>query len=167
MVCFDKMARQATFYKYGTYYKIEFNSVIRGHHVYKRCWTLIMGETVLTRKDTREKALEYDKHAIGIFKEQEEELVGHIPNELSHLIYHFLSELNENFVEASVSRKRMREIGLIVPAKYATFTKTQRTANNLHSELKNKKEKSDLLNLEIITECVCKFPYYKKQRMSG
>ena len=36
----------------------------------------------------------------------------------------------------------------------------------LHSELKNKKGKYGLLNLEIITECVSKFPYYKKQRIS-
>ena len=33
-------------------------------------------------------------------------------------------------------------------------TKTER--------LKNKKGKYDFLHLEIIPECVCKFPYYKK-----
>ena len=33
-----------------------------------------MGETVLARKGTQEEALEYDKYAIGIFNEQEEEL---------------------------------------------------------------------------------------------
>ena len=124
------------------------------------------GGDSFNKKDTREKTLEYDKYAIGIFKKQEEKLVGHILNELSHIIYHSLNEMNENFVEASISRKRMREIGLVVPAKYATFTKTQRTADILHSEPKNKIGKNDLLNLEIITECVCKFPYYKKQRMS-
>ena len=107
----------------------------------------------------------YDKYAIDIFKEQEEELVGHIPIELSQLTYHFLNESNENFVEASVSGKRMREIGLVVPGKYAAFTKTQRSANILHSELKQK-GKYDLLNLEIIAECACKIPYYKKQRIS-
>ena len=32
--------------------------------------------------------------------------------------------------------------------------------------LKNKKGKYDLLNLEIITERVCKFPYYEKPRIS-
>ena len=32
--------------------------------------------------------------------------------------------------------------------------------------LKNKKWKYDLLSLEIIKECVCKFPYFKKQRIS-
>ena len=101
-----------------------------------------MGETVLTWKDTREKALEYDKYAIGIFNEQEDELVGHILNEFFHLIYHFLSKSNENFVEASVSRKRMREIGLVVPTKYVMFTKTQRTANILHSEKEKKKKQS-------------------------
>ena len=149
MVCFDKTARQTTFYKYDMYYKIEFNSVITGYHVYKRCSTPIMGETVLARKDTREEALDYDKYAIGIFKEQEQKLVGHIPIELSQLIYHFLKESNENFIEASVSEKRMREIGLVVPAKYVAFTKTQRVVNILPSELKNKKGKCDLLNLDL------------------
>ena len=98
MVCFDKMSRQTTFYKYDMHYKIEFNSVIKGHRVFKRYWKPVMGQTVLARKDTREKALEDDKYAIGIFKEQEEELVGYIPIELSQLIYHFLNESNENFV---------------------------------------------------------------------
>ena len=80
----------------------------------------------------------------GIFKEQEE-LVGHMPIELFQLIYDFLNESNENFVEKSVSGKRMREVGLVVSAKYVAFTKTQRTTNILHSELKNKKGKYDLL----------------------
>ena len=31
-------------------------------------------------------------------------------------------------------------------------------------QTKNKKDKYDLLNLEIITECVCKFLYYKKTK---
>ena len=30
----------------------------------------------------------------------------------------------------------------------------------------SKKGKYDLLKLEIITECVCKFPYYHKQKIS-
>ena len=133
-------------------YKIEFNSVIQAHHVYKRCSIPIMGETVSVRKDTRDEALEYNKYAIGIFKEQQEELVRHTPIELSQLLYHFLNKSNENFLKAAVSGKRMREIGLAVLAKYAVFTKTQRTANILHSEVKNKKGKYSLLNLEIITE---------------
>ena len=119
------------------YYKIEFNLVIRGHHVYKRCSTPIMGETVLAKKDTQEAVLEYDKYVIGIFKEKEQDLVVHIPIKLSQLIYHFLNKSNENFVEAPVSGKKMREIRLLVLAKYAAFTKTQRRMNILHSELKN------------------------------
>ena len=50
------LTRQTTFHKYDMYYKIEFNSVVRGHHVYKRCWTPIMGKTVLAKK-TLEKRL--------------------------------------------------------------------------------------------------------------
>ena len=62
--------------------------------------------------------------------------------------------------------EKEREIGLVVPAKYVAFRKTQRMANILQSELKNKKGKYDLLTLEIITERVCKFPYFRKQNKS-
>ena len=116
-------------------------------------------------KNTYTSAIEYDKYAIGIFKKQEK-LVGHIPIELSQLIYHFLNESNENFIEASVSGKRKREIGLVVPAKYVAFTKSKRMANILQSELKNKKGKYGLLTLEIITERIYKLPYFRKQNKS-
>ena len=53
-----------------------------------------MEKTVLARKDTREEALEYDKYVIGIFKEQEEKSVEHIPIELPQLIFDFLNESN-------------------------------------------------------------------------
>ena len=43
--------------------------------MFTRCSIPIMGETVSVRKDTRDEALEYNKYAIGIFKEQQEELV--------------------------------------------------------------------------------------------
>ena len=78
-------------------------------------------DSFVARKETREEALECDKYAIGIFKEQEEEFVGHIPIKVSQLIYHFLNEFNEHFVEASVSGKGMRKIRLVVLAQYATL----------------------------------------------
>ena len=79
-------------------------------------------------------------------------MVGHVPVKLSQLIYHFLNESNESFVEASVSGKRMRETEFVVPAKYAAFTKTQRATNILHSELKNKKNFLIIKNKEYLTE---------------
>ena len=77
---------------YGTFqllHRIEFRSVIRGHHVYKTIWTPIVNEKLFVRPDEREEALEYDKYSIGIFKKKEDgksELVGHAPQELSSLI---------------------------------------------------------------------------------
>ena len=70
-------------------------------------------------------------------------------------------------VEKTVGGKRMREMGLVVPTKYAALKKSQPTSNIPHSKLKNEKGKYNLLNLEIITEYVCKFPYYKKQRITN
>ena len=40
-------------------------------------------DSFVARKETREEGLECDKYAIGIFKEQEEEFVGHILIKLS------------------------------------------------------------------------------------
>ena len=64
--------------------------------------------------------MEYDKFSIGIFKEKENgerELVGHVPLELSSLLYHFLNSDSKNFILVTVIGKRKREIGLVVPGK--------------------------------------------------
>ena len=103
----------------------------------------LLGLSALVRKGTWEEALEYDKYVIGIFKEQEEELVGHIPIKFCQLIHHFLNQLNENLVEAAVSRKIMREIGLVSSqiydvhknsknSKYSSFW-TEKQKRKIHS----------------------------------
>ena len=117
-------------------YKIQFISVIRGHQVYKDRWRPVIGEKLQTKKEPREDALSY---AIGIYKEGG--LVGHHPIEISSLMYHFLSESTANGIEGIVNGKRMREVGLVVPAKYTAFTKDLKTAQILLSELTKKKEK--------------------------
>ena len=68
-------------------YKLKFESVIRGHHVYKAVWNPEVGEKLECYEDTRKEAKDYDKHSVGIFKLSSEKgkktLVGHIPIELS------------------------------------------------------------------------------------
>ena len=49
----------------------------------------------------RVEAKEYDKHAIGIYKTEEEEretLVGHAPIELSLLLFYFLQNNKDNML---------------------------------------------------------------------
>ena len=75
-------------------YKIEFTGPVRGHHIYKDCWTPIIGEKQICKSDPREEAKTYDKHALGVskFVDGESILVGHVPiDELSRLLSFFLT----------------------------------------------------------------------------
>lgn len=58
------------------YYTAEVSSIIRGHHVYTSVWSSTVGETLNTKPDNREESKDYDKFAIGVYKE--DLLVGHI-----------------------------------------------------------------------------------------
>ena len=99
-----------------------------------------------------------DKYAIGLYREGN--LVGHIPVQVSSLIYHFLDESPENRIEAVVIGKRKREIGLVIPAKYTTVTTDNMTAKILLAKLKKKKEKYKHFDLELLTEKACKTPVF-------
>ena len=76
---------------YEMLYKIEFTGPIRGHHIYKDCWTPFIGQRLFCKPDSRTEALTYDKYALGVYKrgEDSEKLVGHLPIELSQLLYNF------------------------------------------------------------------------------
>ena len=91
--------------------------------------------------------LEYDKFAVGIYKikekekdmEEKKELFGHVPVELSSLIYHFLNASSENRMADEVTGKRKREVGSVVPAKFNALTKDKKTAKVLDKELFKRK----------------------------
>ena len=97
------MARAIEKRNFEMYHRVKFQSIIRGHHVYKSIWSPYAGETLMTYPDDRPEALEY-KFAVRIYKikekekdmEEQKELVGHVPVELSSLIYHFLNASSEN-----------------------------------------------------------------------
>ena len=73
---------------YELRYEISFGAPIRGHHVYKEMWTPQIGETLYCKNDNRQEALQFDKHAVGVFKD--DVLVGHVPIEVSRIISYFL-----------------------------------------------------------------------------
>ena len=85
-------------------FKVQFNSVVREHHIYKDDWTPKIGEILEAKKDTREEAVANDNYAIGLHKEGK--LVGHIPIEISRLSYHFLNESSENRIQEVIIGKR-------------------------------------------------------------
>ena len=94
--------------------------------------------------------MEYDKFSIGIFKEKENgesDLVGHAPLELSSLLYHFLNSDEKNFIRVTVTGKRKRKNGLVVPAKYNCYTNDKRTSSVLDEEIKKRKTKYKTLEI--------------------
>ena len=66
-------------------------------------------------------------------------LVGHVPTEMSSLLYYFLKADKDNAIHIKVNRDRKRKVGLIVPRRYSVRTKNQRTARILDEELQKKK----------------------------
>ena len=94
--------------------KVEYETVIRGHHVYKCVWTPVINEKLECNKDTHAEAKEHDENAIGIYRptkqldvaNEKKTLVGHVPIELSRLMKNFLGENTENKLIAQVTGKR-------------------------------------------------------------
>ena len=51
---------------------LEFLSVARGHHIYKKIWTPVKGEKLASTYDSREEAKLYDDYAVGIYLDEGE-----------------------------------------------------------------------------------------------
>ena len=77
---------------------MEFSSVIRGYHVHKAACSPIIGESLACRNDDRKEAKEQDEYAVGTYLKADNKLIGHVPMELSFLIFTFLKARHENKV---------------------------------------------------------------------
>ena len=129
--------------KFEMGYKIEFQTAIRGHHIYKDVWVPLIGQELICKADNREEAIEYGKNAIGAFKTGDPEtLVGHLPIELSCLLKYFLEASPENNLIAVVTGKRKREVGLVVPAKYVALTKKKNICKYFIRKVNGKEKKT-------------------------
>ena len=51
-----------------TYFKVGFDTIIQGHHVYKSVWTPVVDEILECEKDTRAEAKDHDENAVGVYK---------------------------------------------------------------------------------------------------
>ena len=95
--------------------------------------------------------MEYDKNAIGVFKSDDPEtLVGHLPIEISCVLTYFLEASPENKLNAIIIGKREREVGLVVPARYAALTKNKTFANVLAGKLQEKNRKHPNFELKLL-----------------
>ena len=96
-------------------FEIYFNTIIRGHHVYKSIWTSSIRQILLAQPDVRKEALDYDKYAVGVFKRHVEDfsqldLVGQEPVDLSRLLSQFLKADVGNSIYVEIIGKRKREV---------------------------------------------------------
>ena len=124
--------------EYKMYYRVSFETVIRGHRVYKYTWNPQINQVLQCKEDTRAEAKEYDANAISVYvikPDNNKTLAGHVPIELSHLLSYFLQANAENQLVTQVTGKRKREVGLVVPAKFTAFTPELRNARILEREL--------------------------------
>ena len=121
-------------------YEVEFSSVIRGHHVYKAAWSPIIGESLACRKDDRKEAKEHDEYAVGTYLEADNKLVGHVPMELSFIIFPFLKARHENKVQIKVNGSRRLENGLVVPGSFLARTTSRAIATKFEEEIIRLKE---------------------------
>ena len=53
--------------EYKMYYRVSFETVIRGHHVYKYTWTPQINQVLQCEEDTRAEAKEYDANTISVY----------------------------------------------------------------------------------------------------
>ena len=68
------------------------------------------------------------------------ELVGHVPIELSYLIYTFLRAYDDNEVSAKVTGSRRLENGLVVPRTFKARTPSRAIATKFEREILRLKE---------------------------
>ena len=109
--------------------------------MYKTKWEPQIVEKLICGKDVRTEGIEHDKFCIGVYQrisQEERKLVGHVPIEISRLLYQFLEADEQNRLIAVPSGKRKREIGLVVPAKYTVITKNGQFGDILVKKLKDK-----------------------------
>ena len=87
-------------------------------------WTPTLGEKLNCREDDRKEAKQHEEYVIGTHLEANtgSELVGHVPIELSYLIYTFLRAYNDNEVSAKVTGSKRLENGLVVPGTFKART---------------------------------------------
>ena len=91
---------------------MEIQSIMRGHHIYKVLWTPVIGEELTV---TPEENNNHNRHTIAVMKGGE--VVGHVPRELSRILYFFLRR-SGSCVLCVITGRRKYGVGLEVPCVY-------------------------------------------------
>ena len=130
--------------------------------MYKQSWKPEINQILHCEEDKRAEAKEYDTNAIGVYvtherPDAENTLTGHVPIELSRLLT-FLQANADNLLTATVTEKRKRDVGLVVPAKFTAFTQELKKAKILKRELSKRGSIYTHFELKNITIDENKFP---------
>jgi len=139
-------------------YEVEFSSVIRGHHVYKAAWSPIIGESLARRKDDHKEAKEHDEYVVGTYLEADNKFVGHVPMEVSLLIFAFLKARHENKVQVKVTGSMGLENELVVPGSFLARTTSGAIATKFEEEIIRLKELCT--HMDITVEKLRRRPLY-------
>ena len=91
---------------------LDVTSVVRGHHIYKEVWRPIVGERLLV---TNEVGNAHDRRAVSVQKEGQ--IVGHVPRQISRIIFYFLRREGTAGICVIVGRRKKGK-GLEVPCIY-------------------------------------------------
>ena len=104
-------------------------SIVRGHQVYKRMWSLRTGQVLQTSAETGNPE---DRHAVALKRTGEGVTLGHMPSELSKVSWFFLRHDGGISCEITGRRKRcaVPGKGLEVPC-LCTFTGKPAVTNRL------------------------------------
>ena len=105
-------------------------------------WTPTLGQKLNCREDDRKEAKQHDEYAVGTYLEANtgSEPVGHVPMELSYLIYTFPRAYDDNEVSVKVTGSRTLENGLVVPRTFKARTQSRAIATKFEQDILRLKE---------------------------
>ena len=115
-------------------------------------WRATKGKVLEAAPDMRKEAKDYDKYAVGVYNENF--LVGHIPIAFSNICFHFLNHNVENKVKAVIIGTYLREIELVVPAKFLFLTDDWRCCETLESQFTKIRNIFSTAHLKLKKRCI-------------
>lgn len=109
-----------------------FEAAVRGYHVYKNIWNPCVGEEFPAK---RERGNANGRYAVCVKKDGR--IVGHLPQELSKVAWHFLKRGGAIVVEVCGRRRcsPLEQGGLEIPC-FIKFTGKEKLVENLRTLLK-------------------------------
>ena len=106
--------------------EIKFKPRIKlNHNIYKTEWSPKLGERLVCRKHERKEGKEHDEYAVGTFIQESSKLVGHVPIELSFLVFTFLRAHEDNQAVVEVTGIRKLENDLVIPGTIKAVTRSR------------------------------------------